>query len=302
MHSTIQLLSLYHDTLLTRALSKLPGMPAQTPHNRYTRFWTQRSPFYRRIALFLQMIQYTELLWEMAAKRKGEKVRWRVIILLEVLKAICRFVLTRITKSRPLVSPALPQREIVPEEPAVEDEYEDVDEIKKSNEPSSWTMPRTGQNLPALPQSTDISKYLLSKVLTCDDIRPAAQLLNKINGSAQLAEYLHILRPVVYAMAMSRNPKSWQPWLLGLSIDLAARQLRKDGLRVTSLQKEEWKNRSKQLAWYMMRGPFYENFTGQFIKGLTSKMKGTIGLDLLAGIVDDYEFLWSSYYFSTATA
>lgn len=303
LHSTIQLLSLYHDTLLNKALSKLPGMPAQTPHTRYTRFWTQRSPLYRRTALFLQMIQYTELLWEMASKRKGEKVRWRVVILLEALKAFCRFLLIWITKSRPLMSPALPQRQLLPEEPASEDpEVEDMNDLKKAKEDNPWTMPRTGQNLPALPQSTDISKYLLSKVLTCDDVRPAPQLLLKVNGSAQLAEYLHIIRPVVYAMAMSRNPTSWSPWLLGLSMELAARQLRKDDrLRTTSLQKEEWKNRSRQIFWYVMRGPFYEDFTRQFINGLTSTMRGKIGLDLIAGIVDDYEFLWSSYYFSTAT-
>lgn len=51
------------------------------------------------------MIQYTELLWEMAAKRKGEKVRWRVVVLLEVVKAVCRLLLLRLTNSRPLLSP-----------------------------------------------------------------------------------------------------------------------------------------------------------------------------------------------------
>lgn len=60
------------------------------------------------------MIQYTELLWEMAAKRRGEKVRWRVVVLLEAIKALCRLFLLRLTNSRPLVSPPLPEREIDP--------------------------------------------------------------------------------------------------------------------------------------------------------------------------------------------
>jgi peroxin-16 len=30
-------------------------------------------------------------------------------------------------------------------------------------------------------------------------------------------------------------------------------------------------------------------------------MKGKFGLDLIGGVVEDYEWLWSEYYFSTAT-
>lgn len=292
VHSAVQLLSLYHDTLL----SKLPKLTAQSPHTRYTTYWKNRSTLYRRVSLFLQMVKSTELLWEMAARRKGEKRRWRVVILLEVLKACCKFLLVHITKSRPVLDPPLPQRELVPAEQAAEDE--EYGDTRKAKE---WTMPRTGQNLPALPSSSEVSKFLLLNTLKSDDVRPAAQLLHRINGSAQLSEYLHILRPVLYAIAMSRNPRSWRPWVISLVFELAALRLRKDGLRVTSLEKEEWKNRSRQLLWYMMRGPFYENFTGEFLRGLTSKMKGKIGLDLIAGIIDDYEFLWSNYYFSTST-
>merc|ERR1711939_688143 len=45
------------------------------------------------------------------AKRKGERVRWRVVVILEVIKAVCRLCLLRITNSRPLVTPPLPERE-----------------------------------------------------------------------------------------------------------------------------------------------------------------------------------------------
>lgn len=88
LHSGIQLLSLYHDSLLARAMAGLPSFGAQkpSPHNRYTKFWTDRSKAYKRLAMVVTMIQYTELLWEMAAKRRGQKMRWRVVILLEVTK------------------------------------------------------------------------------------------------------------------------------------------------------------------------------------------------------------------------
>ncbi|KAI9716561.1 MAG: hypothetical protein M1812_005292 [Candelaria pacifica] len=281
LHSGVQLLSLYHDSVLARAVSRLPSIqkPQPTPHNRYTRFWTQKSPIYKRIALTLQMIQYTELLWEMAAKRKGEKVRWRVIVLLEAIKAICRLFLLRLTNSRPLLSPPLPEREIDPsklEEPRSTDEMHQ--EVENSTsvriEELGWEMPRTGLSLPKLPDSSDISNYLLSKVLTADDIKPPKALLHRATGQGQLAECLYILRPVIYAMAMqhySGDKKSWTPWLLGLSIEYGSQQLGKKDFQenvagglmrgLTSLEREELKKRGWALGWWAMRGAFYENIT-----------------------------------------
>jgi peroxin-16 len=312
LHSSIQLLSMYHDTVLTRAISKLPGMPRQqSPHNRYTKFWIVKSKMYRRVATLLSMIQYTELLWEMMAKRKGEKMRWRIVVILEVVKAICRFLLLRITNSRPLVTPALPEREIIPEDAEKEESESDFEDegfhegSEKSMGSSSGTgsakeykMKRTGLSLPTLPNPSDISSYLLSKVLTADDIKAPSSLLNPIRGSAQLAEILHILQPVIYAVAMSRSKdkKNWQPWLLGLSIEYAARQLRKDGLRTTALEREQWGKRGWAMGWWAMRGAFYENVTKGFLHRTSEKLPS-----LVSGVLEDYLYLWDGYYFSTSS-
>jgi peroxin-16 len=278
VHSGVQLLSLYHDSLLGKAMAQMPGTrrQVQTPHHRYTKFWTQKSPTYKRLALVLQMIQYTELLWEMAAKRKGEKVRWRVIVLLEVVKAVCRLLLLRLTNSRPLLTPPLPQREIDPsslEDTSASADGMDTPPNERSVEAENWTMPRTGLSMPSLPDSSDISNYLLSKVLTADDIKPPKALLHRVNGKGELAEALYILRPVIYALAMqhfSGDRKSWRPWLIGVSIEYGARQLAKNdfqerlagGLRgLTGLEREELKKRGWALGWWMMRGAFYENVT-----------------------------------------
>jgi peroxin-16 len=278
VHSGVQLLSLYHDSLLARTTSRIPGVqkPHPTPHNRYTRFWTQKSPIYKRIALTLQIIKYTELLWEMAAKRRGERVRWRVVVILEAVKALCRLMLLRLTNSRPLLTPPLPEREAEPTSPedSAQDDLEAEEEgSSHSEQDGSWTMPRTGLTLPTLPDSSDISSYLLSKVLTADDIKPAKALLRRVQGQGQLAECLYIIRPLIYALVMQRwsgDKKSWRPWLLGLSIEYGARQLAKKdfkervagGLRgLTNLEREEMRRRGWALGWWVMRGAFYENIT-----------------------------------------
>ena len=311
----MQLLSLYHDSLLSRAVSKLPVPPVRTAHARYTRFWTQKSKLYRRIAVVLQMVIYTELLCEMAAKRRGgERSRWRAVVMIQGIKAVCRLLL-RITRSRPLVSPVLPEREPIPEdgegEEGEEEEQKSESELLDEMAPHSmaamdekrpheqdWKMPRTGMSLPSLPDPGDISAYLLGRVLTADDIKPANKLLNRLQGAAQAAEVLHILAPLVYAVALARskNKKSWTPWMVGLAVEYAARQLRDTSLRTTALERDEWQKRGWGMGWWVMKGAFYENVTKGLVGGVTRRMPGFI-----SGILEDYEYLWENYYFSTSS-
>jgi len=276
---------MYHDSLLSRVFSSLPATvprPPPSPHNRYTKFWSAKSTLYKRVALFLQTIQYTELLWEMAVKRKGEQMRWRVVVFLEVVKALCRLVMMRLTGSRPLIQPPLPERETDPRDPEAEKAEQDgrwdgMETPPLSNEDpaeeGNWTMPRTGLAMPSLPDSSEVTEYLLQKVLKADDIKLPKQLLHRITTyQGQVAEVAWALRPVVYALMMQRwqGKKNWSPWLVGICIDLAARNLaQKDfserlagGLRgLTGLEREELKRRGWSMGWWVMRGAFYENIT-----------------------------------------
>lgn len=295
----MQLLSLYHDTLLLRAAS-----PAPSPHSRYTRHWTARSAAYRRVAYVLQMVRHTELLWEMAAKRRGERVRWRVVVVLELVKAACRLLILRITRRRPLVTPPLPERAPVPDNQQDEHEHEqdipdDEHEVGGVRAPDrEWPMPRTRLSLPPLPAAGDTTAFLLARVLTADDVKPAAQLLRARGGRAHAAEVLHALAPLAYALALAgaRDRRGWAPWGSGLAVELAARGLReREGLRATALEREEWGRRGWALGRWAMRGPFYDGVTKGVVEGVKKRVPG-----LVAGILEDYAYLWENYYFSTS--
>lgn len=268
------------------------------------------------------MIQYTELLLEMMAKRRGEKAKWRMVVMLEAIKAMCRLILMRLTNSRPLLSPPLPEREVVPEKPHHDEDMlpSPPSERSERSEAGSeqWTMPRTSLTLPPLPSSEDISHYLLSKVLTADDIKPPKALMHRVSGIGEAAEVLYIIRPVIYAAAMAywtqrqdgKGKADWRPWLLGLSIEYGARKLAKSDMEarrpggargLTQLEREELKKRGWALGWWAMRGAFYENVTRGVIKGFSGKLKNKPLLDMVGNIVDDYEFLWDQYYFPTTT-
>ena len=125
----------------------------------------------------------------------------------------------------------------------------------------------------------------------------------------------------------SGDKKSWRPWLLGISIEYGARQLAKKdfqerlagGLRgLTGLEREELRKRGWALGWWLMRGAFYENVTKyvrpvsptiglanyphrSWIRGTASKLKGKMLLDIVGTVIEDYDYLWEEYYFSTAT-
>lgn len=202
--------------------------------------------------------------------------------MIEFAKAVCRLLLLRLTNSRPLVSPPLPERETDPRAAEAEKEAaagdwngmdEPIEEPSVSSSEISWTMPRTGLTLPSLPDANDISNYLISKVLTADDVKAPASLLHRVSGQGQFAEILYILRPVIYALAMqrwSKNKRSWSPWLIGFGLEYGSRQLAKrdlaeraaGGLRgLTGLERDELKKRGWAMGWWMMRGAFYENIT-----------------------------------------
>ena len=91
------------------------------------------------------------------------------------------------------------------------------------------------------------------------------------------------------------------------------------GLRgLTGLEREELRKRGWALGWWMMRGAFYENITKYvipiinclplvltniraWINSLTGKLRNKPLLDIVGGVIEDYEFLWDQYYFPTAT-
>jgi peroxin-16 len=253
-----------------------------------------------------------------------------------------------LTKARPLVTPPLPAREI---DPAA---LEELANPPNANIPADfpspsfsststseddpnhpYTLPRTGGTLPGLSstsvasplaQTDGITSYLFSRVLTVEDIKPAAQLLPRLNGLSWYAEILHILRPLLYALIMQRwvrkrgeqNAKqSWWPWLLGLSIEYASMELWKRENEKSyrsslgKLEKGERNQRAKTMWWWALRGAMYEHVSKYvrfdssmltfrpIIDGFVKKVDSVPLLNVVGGVISDYQYLWENYYFSS---
>jgi len=83
-------MSMYHDTLLARIIKANPSYHPLIPaslHSRFTRAWSDKDVLYKWSARTLEFIRFTELVLEMLLRRKvTEKTKWRLIIILEVVK------------------------------------------------------------------------------------------------------------------------------------------------------------------------------------------------------------------------
>ncbi|KAI1320676.1 Peroxisomal membrane protein pex16 [Mortierella claussenii] len=315
LFSTLNLLGIYHDTILTKHVASLPAThrPTPSPLNRYTRDWQSSSASYKRIVLLLTVIQYTEVLIEMGVQKKwGQQYKWRVITALEAIKAAGRLGLMRLTNNRMLMHPVHTERDVDPSTLA------DLAEAELSVKESHWTGVRTGSTrlqLSAVQKSTssgktgksaDVTEFLLSKVLTPDVVRKPRDLVGMLNGLGAIGEYMFILRPLIYVLAMRKyGQKSWYPWFLSLAIELASRTsinhfLAGRGRGGTPLEKDEMKRRLWLLLYYVLRSPFYDRFTKERLHNFCESASKKPLISLVGGIVRDYQPLWESVYFYTA--
>lgn len=269
----------------------------------------------------LRTIQYTQLLCEMGAKRAGEKVRWRVVVVLELVKAVLRLCMGRVSGGRAVVGSGIgdERQERRGEDEAGGGSNVGWDGIGDGPMDGEWKMPRTGMHLPPLPESSGvggerITEFLGKRVISADEIKSANRLVRRITSvQGQVAELMWILRPVVYALALQRcraNKCDWRPWAIGSLMEVGSRQLAKKdvmenvvgGVRgLSGVEREELKGRGWGMAWWGMRGAFYENVTRGYIQGFSGRLKGRPLLDMVATIVDDYDYLWEEYYFATTT-
>lgn len=360
LYATLNLLGLYHDSILSRALERLPNdakKPPLSAHNRYTKFWSANSSIYKNLSISVTVIQHLSFLCEILARKKfGEKGKWRTIIGIEAIKAVCRIALLQETKSRPLVFPHVPGREI---DPALLEESLDHAALSASlvasgsigttttaNQSFSSTSPSTSPtttmtstsaaiatntpsssgNLispdnessrkpepetPKLTSQEAVTDYLMKKVLYVEDLRSPPSLLHTLSGVGKFAELLTILRPLIYASLLQRtgDKRNWRPWLIGIAIDYAARELHKKdfsakipgGLRaLTKLEREEMGRRAWMMGWWALRGAFYENVTRPKIDSLVRAVERVPVLGLVGGLARDYEY-WYESYFTTAS-
>ncbi|TNY24340.1 peroxisome membrane protein [Rhodotorula diobovata] len=377
LSSVLNLVSLYHDSILHRAVSSLPAplRPPPTSHTRYTRHYTTTSKPYSVLAHTLSAVQALELLLEMAArKRKGPAAQEKTVVALEALKAVLRLGLMGATSGRTGVQPPVAERQVDPA--LLELNREKVARMRRAPaaaqgegvtavppprsaadvllrreegahevavaqaeaetaEREFWTGARTGYVRPTLASlrqggeaalgdatprkmGKDFGKeYLLSRVLTIEDVKRPQDLVAKARGIKRLAEIIWILRPLIYVLAMRKYGKRHTlPYLLSLALEYLAFSLRQStdpklgsdkacGPMLprgtpSELEKEETAKRGRAFWWYLVRGPAWESWTKPQLESIGRKFEDKPLIGFVSTLLNDYIPLYDEYYYYSA--
>ncbi|KAJ7596998.1 peroxisomal membrane protein PEX16 [Mycena floridula] len=310
LSASLNVISMYHDTLLTKVVQSNPSYRPLIPtslHSRFTRAWSDKNTLYKSAARALELLRFTELFLEMGLRRRvSRQNKWRAIILLEILKALLRFVLLRITR-RPVLSPPIPERDLdptsIPSPPSPE-----------SSHHSPLATPQHLQNnlvpLPPHPlltsppparSDTSVEDYLLPKALTTASMKPSLTLVRTLSSPQDwIAESLYILRPLIYVSLLVSDRRSNRPLVAALVMELLSRALRRTSPPSASIERTEYARRDRDILWYLFRGTVWTGFTRPKIESMANRAAHTPVLSLFSALVKDWVPLIDEYYYYTA--
>ncbi|RPD55802.1 peroxisome membrane protein [Lentinus tigrinus ALCF2SS1-6] len=317
LSAILNVMSMYHDTLLAKVAQtdpKYKPLIPSSPHTRYTRAWCDKDTRYKWAARALELIRFTELLLEMGLRRKvSRKTRWRGIVMLEVLKALLRLALLRITR-RPLVAPPIPEREFDPENiPAGSDTSSPT--LAATSPPSSvLSTPEHLKNnhiaLPTHPLLTPpppthspmpVEEYLLPKALTTSSVKAPTSLIKPLSSPKEwLSEVIYTIRPLVYAVMLSSGRKDNKPLMTALALELLALNLRRVPSPSSALERSEYARRDRDITWYLLRGSIWDTWTRPKLESFANKTAHTPFVGIFSAFVKDWIPLIDEYYYYTA--
>lgn len=298
-YSVLGLVSLVNDTIIHGKTKRAGDLWHFGPSN------VQDQKLVTGLRAVLTLFAHCEALLEVAAtKWSSVQVRDRLIVAIEVIKAICRLFLLKWFPRECLFSGGKYESHVVPVSEAPQGEI--VPSSASSNlEPKSWVGRRSGVSL-NVPQN--MQKYLTQ--------------LNKSDSASRetymgvSGEVLHILRPVVYIVLSKRFKGRWWPFLVSLAMDGASLRLfwevlhnKKEATSPIIVPASgashdflEFRRRILLLLMYLFRSPVYENGLGSFADSLVSALKDVPGLSTIAELIAfQLDFYHSTHFYSSAS-
>eukprot|EP00850_Spirogloea_muscicola_P016085 SM000128S26218 [mRNA] locus=s128:106389:108151:- [translate_table: standard] len=152
------------------------------------------------------------------------------------------------------------------------------------------------------------------------DVRSGGSGAGCVSACLVAAELLHILRPVVYVLAIRRLGRaSWRPWLLSLAVDLASLALLERAAvtttaasapvlpgrlalpgAATSPQKEEVRRRRMLLLLYLFRTPCFDAVARRPLESVERSLKPIPLVGLLAERAMELLLGVQQFYFYTS--
>ncbi|KAJ1819176.1 hypothetical protein LPJ56_001643 [Coemansia sp. RSA 2599] len=324
IYTLLSFVGAYHDSLLGKAakaglLVDKEGQPVEvetTPFNRYHGRLAQRSSVYHATALLLSGLQFSEKLVEMVVVKKlGEKLRWKVVSWIEIIKILLRLNLLQLSGRRMVTGSVVPERLVDPANLGAVKKAADA--LQQTGAAAQWKGGRSGLRFTPVRDILEKSEgnaslggFVMGEARSPEAVAPATALIRRYRPLGLAGELLFILRPLIYVLGIRKMGKrDWRPWALSLLIELVSRQmirtdLHSDRRESTSakhtVESDELSRRKWLLLYYILRSPFFDRFTESRLTRIAEWCNNKPLLSLLGSLIQDYQPLWENYYFYTA--
>ncbi|KAL7641070.1 UNVERIFIED_CONTAM: hypothetical protein RMT77_008207 [Armadillidium vulgare] len=221
---------------------------------------------FNRLTVLLTVLEYVEVLVEVsAAQMWGEKGRWAVVSVIQLMKAIWRLILLLKKKTSFISSP--------PIKPIDRLEMKDGPELNGAlpngniEHKGVTCLERSGRIMRTL-EGTPPAHLRTFSPPRVDEyiIRHMKMSRQNVPFNHLSAEMLHIFRPLGHLSSMYLfGVQSWVPWCIAFGIDLTSIQLHSQSV-LTREEKEELVRRRLSLLYYLIRTPAFHAVTHKRIR------------------------------------
>ncbi|XP_072905207.1 peroxisomal biogenesis factor 16 [Hemitrygon akajei] len=288
VYSVSNLLVLLNDGILRKGISQSLLVPVPQ----------------QRLMTWLTVLEHVEVFTEMcSAKLWGDGVRWLVIVLIQLCKALLRVLLLLWYKAGiqacPPITPLNRETHVCREgqdgSPHEESEGSQVSCSTFVGHRSRRVV-RTLDHTPALHfRRWGVPQEEKGQSSAGESQNPPTTL----GKQETVAEVLHIARPLVHLVTLSIcGRRSWKPWLVSGILDVSSLCLLKDAKVVTAEEQAELRRRTFMLLYYLLRSPFYDRYSEAMILFLLRLLADHIpGVGLVARPLMDYLPVWQKVYF-----
>lgn len=267
------------------------------------------------VFVWLTVVEYLEVFIELGACRLwGEVGKWIIVLVLQIAKAALRFALLFKYNSgvqrTPLIPP-LDRSNLVKHSEEADEEMlangardrkeqvgpsEDRDSI--AHEGPTWRGARSGRLMRSLNATPSEGARSWRIPKDTHETKRAIQPTD-LSSRRLFAESLYISRPLLHISSMFLfGQASWKPWLISCGVDVTSLALMGDLSDLNEEEKSELSRRTLLLLFYLLRSPFYDNYSKTRILSLLKFMNDTIpGISFVLSPLVDYLPTWQKIYF-----
>ncbi|CAK9818100.1 Peroxisomal membrane protein PEX16 [Anthophora plagiata] len=248
--------------------------------------------FESKIKIWLTVVEYTEALLEISAKKLwGHSGKWFIITVIQIFKTVLRLLLVHLYKERVTKSP--------PIQPINREKLSDSNDEKLKE---GFTLKRSGTVVRSIrgvnPSFMRTFEPLPSTISNNDNLNRSSTAEKNL----MLAETLYIMKPLFHLGCIAfTGEKHWPPWLLSIAIDILSLKIISKEARSTSFSKEEEKEFFKRriaLILYLLKSPFYDKYSRIRIYAILTALSTRIPLArFLTEPIKKYLPHWQNTYF-----